>query len=167
VHVPRALASTLRAMEPVVRPITAAEAFDSPAFVALCDEYRGEALRNPHLRGAAPDRKTYEALISAGLLYPLGVFVGGALVGLCAVLVTPVPHYARRLIASTETLFVAQAHRASGAGLKLLRAAEQVARDNGVDGLYVTAPSGGRLERILPHAGYAETNRVFFRELAE
>jgi len=167
VHVPRALASTLRGMEPVVRPITAAEAFESPTFAALCDEYRDEALRNPRMVGSLPDRACYEGWIAAGLLHSLGVFVGEELVGMCAVLITPVPHYSGRLIASTETLFVAEAHRASGAGLKLLRAAEQVARDNGVDGLYVTAPRGGRLERILPHAGYAETNRVFFRELAE
>lgn len=154
-------------MEPVVRPITAAEAFDSPTFVALCDEYRGESLRNPRMLGALPDRAWYERCIDAGLLHPLGVFVGEELAGLCAVLITPVPHYDGRRIATTETLFVAEAHRASGAGLKLLRAAEQVARDNGVDGLYVTAPSGGRLERILPHAGYTETNRVFHRELGE
>jgi len=153
-------------MEPVIRAITVTEAFDAPVFAALCDEYREESLRNPDMLGATPDRAGYQALYDAGVLHPLGVFVGTELVGLCAVLISPVLHFGGRVIASTETLFVAQAHRAGGAGGALLRAAERVAFEAGANGLYVTAPSGGRLERLLPRAGYHETNRVFFRRLA-
>lgn len=152
-------------MEPTIRAITVDEAFDSPVFAALCDEYREESLRNPHMMGALPDREGYTRMVDAGLLRPIGVFVGEELVGFCAVLITPVLHFGGKVIASTETLFVAKAHRAGGAGLKLLRAAEEVALNAGADGLYVTAPTGGRLERLLPHVGYHETNRVFFRGL--
>lgn len=152
-------------MEPTIRIITADEAFDSPTFAALCDEYRAESLRNPDLLGALPDRDGYNRMIDAGLMCLMGVFVGDELVGLCAVLVTPVLHFGGKVIASTETLFVAEAHRAGGAGMKLLRAAEEVAVAAGAGGLYVTAPTGGRLERLLPHVGYHETNRVFFRGL--
>ena len=45
------------------------------------------------------------------------------------------------------------------------QAAEEVAVMAGAGGLYVTAPTGGRLERLLPHVGYHETNRIFFRGL--
>ena len=38
-------------MEPTIRTITVAEAFDSPVFAALCDEYRAESLRNPDMMG--------------------------------------------------------------------------------------------------------------------
>ena len=152
-------------MEPTIRTITVAEAFDSPVFVALCDEYRAESLRNPDMMGAMPDREGYARMVDAGMLHPLGVFIDEELVGLCAVLVTPVPHFGGKVIASTETLFVAKAHRAGNVGLKLLNAAEEVAVLAGAGGLYVTAPSGGRLERLLPHVGYNETNRVFFRGL--
>jgi len=152
-------------MEPIIRPITADEAFDSPVFVALCDEYRDECLRNPNMLGAAPDREGYERLIAAGVLHPLGAFVDGELVGLCAVLITPVLHFGGKIIATTETIFVAKAHRAGGSGVKLLRAAEDLARAAGAGGLYVTAPVGGRLERLMPHVGYHETNRIFFRGL--
>jgi len=105
-------------------------------------------------------------MCDAGVLHPLGVFVGDELVGMCAVLVSPVLHHQGKLIAATETLFVAKAHRAGGAGLALLRAAESVALAVGAAGLYVTAPVGGRLEQILPRQGYHATNRVFYRELA-
>jgi GNAT superfamily N-acetyltransferase len=153
-------------MECTIRPLTVAEAFDSPLFAELCDEYRDESLRNPDLWGALPDREGYAALVDAGMLHALGVFVGDELAGFCAVLVSPVLHFGGKLIASTETLFVAKKHRAGGAGLKLLRAAEQLAAGFGVPGLYVTAPTGGRLERLLPRVGYHETNRVFFRGCA-
>lgn len=153
-------------MKPTVRPITVDEAFDSPVFVALCDEYRDEALRTPGMMGTLPDRQAYERMVGAGLMQPLGVFMDDELVGLCAVLITPVPHFGGLVIASTETLFVAQAHRAGGVGLQLLRAAEDLAVQAGAPGLYVTAPVGGRLERVLPGMGYRETNRVFFRGAA-
>lgn len=153
-------------MEPIIRTITVAEAFDSPVFAALCDEYRAESLRNPDMMGALPDREGYTRMVDAGLLHPLGMFIDDELVGLCAVLITPVLHFEGKVLASTETLFVAEAHRAGGAGVKLLHAAEEVAVLAGAGGLYVTAPTGGRLERLLPHVGYHETNRVFFRSLA-
>lgn len=152
-------------MEPVIRPITVAEAFDSPMFVALCDEYRDEALRNPDLLGALPDREGYARMIDAGLMRPLGVFIDDELVGLCAVLITPVLHFGGKVLASTETLFVASAHRAGGVGRMLIRAAETEAIDAGADGLYVTAPCGGRLENLLPLVGYKATNTVFYRGL--
>lgn len=152
-------------MEHTIRTITVDEAFDSPVFAALCDEYRAESLRNPDMLGALPDREGYARMAGAGLMHPLGVFAGDTLVGLCAVLITPVLHFGGKVLASTETLFVAEAHRAGNAGLKLLRAAEEVAANAGAGGLYVTAPAGGRLERLLPHVGYHETNRVFYRGL--
>jgi len=148
-----------------IRPLTVDEVFGAPVFNALCDEYRAEALRNPDLSGGLPDRAGYQVMFDAGLLHPLGAFVGEQLVGICAVLVSPVLHHGGKLIATTETLFVAKAHRAGGAGLALLRAAESVALDAGASGLYVNAPVGGRLARVLPHQGYHATNQLFYRGL--
>lgn len=153
-------------MEPTIRTITVDEAFDSPMFATLCDEYRAEALRNPDLQGALPNREGYAQLVAAGIMVPLGVFLGDELIGLCAVLLTPVLHFGGKILASTETLFVAAAHRTNGTGRKLLKAAETVAKEAGAGGLYVTAPTGGRLERLLPHVGYHDTNRIFFRGFA-
>lgn len=163
---PAAAAHTLAGMKPTnIRPITVAEAFDAPVFAALSDEYEREAARNPNLLGSKPDRNAYEQLVAAGLLHPLGVFVNGELVGMATVLVTPVLHFGGKVIATTETLFVAKAHRAGGTGRALLHAAEAVALEAGAAGLYVSSPAGGRLERFLPLAGYTETNRVFYRGL--
>lgn len=150
-----------------IREASVDEVFDASAFAALCDEYRAESLRNPQLRGGLPERAGYAQLVQAGMLRVLGAFAGPELVGFCAVLIAPVLHFGGRVIASTETLFVASAHRATGTGLALLRAAEQVALEAGAGGLYVSAPSGGRLERVLPRVGYRESNRVYYRSLTE
>ena len=69
-------------------------------------------------------------------------------------------------VATTERFFV-KAHRKTGAGLRLLRAAEEKARALGSPGLLVTAPFEGDLFQVLPRVGYQETNRVFFKSLAE
>ena len=149
-----------------IRKVTVPEVFDAPAFAELCREYQQEALRNPDLQGGLPDREGYTRMVDAGMLHPLGVFAGAELVGLCAVLVAPTLHFgASRPIATTETLFVAAAHRAGGAGTALLRAAEAVAVQAGAAGLYVSCPAVGRLARILPGAGYAVTNQVFYRKV--
>jgi GNAT superfamily N-acetyltransferase len=152
-------------MDYVIRAATVAEVFDSPTFEALADEYRAESLRNPDLMGGLPDREGYARLAEMGMLRLLGVFLGADLIGVCTVLVTPVLHFGGKLIASTETVFVMEAHRASGAGTRLLLAAEALALEAGAGGLYITAPTGGRLEKVLPLAGYRETNRIFYRGL--
>ena len=66
-------------MKPSVRPITVDEAFDSPVFVALCDEYREESARDPGLMGALPSREAYTNMVNAGLMRPLGVVAVGGL----------------------------------------------------------------------------------------
>lgn len=158
-------AATVRGMEPVIaRRVAFAELAEAPTFEVLCAEYARESA-NADLAGRAPDQQAYAALQAAGVAHFLGVFRGAELVGFACLLVTPVPHFEGRLIGTTESLFVAAAHRPGGAGIALLRAAEALARDLGATGLYVSSPAEGRLARVLPGAGYRETNRVFYRGL--
>ena len=104
----------------------------------------------------------YRQLETAGVLHPIVAHQDDKLVGFLSLLISVVPHYGCR-IATTESFFVAKAARAGGAGMKLLRAAEDKARELGVQGLFISAPAGGRLSAVLPHAGYRKTNEVFFR----
>jgi len=92
----------------------------------------------------------------------IGAFLGDKLVGFVAVLTPIVPHYGV-VIAVTESLFVGKVYRRTGAGLKLLRAAEMHSIDAGSPMLTVSAPSGGVLAEVLPRLGYRETNRSFVK----
>ncbi len=114
---------------------------------------------------AIANAEMYMNLEKAGSLHTIGAFLNDAAIGFITVLLSVIPHYST-LLAITESFFVAKAHRNTGAGLKLLRAAEDCAKEHKSPGLLVTAPFEGDLFRVLPRLGYRETNRVFFRKLA-
>lgn len=111
-----------------------------------------------------PDWATYKNLEQAGYYMPVAVFVGGVLAGFAGVIITQNPHYGKTL-AVTESLFVDPQFRKHGVGNKLIQHVETLARERGAAGLLISAPSGGRLQKLLPTAGYRETNRAFFKGL--
>lgn len=136
---------------------------NDPHFAALTAEYASESALGGMPKPAA-HFDTYKRLEASGAMRVLCAFQGQTLVGFIILLVALNPHYSV-LLATTESFFVAEAHRKTGAGLKLLRTAEEIAAELGAAGFLISAPTGGRLERLLPHTGFHETNRVFFRSL--
>lgn len=144
-----------------IRPCSVTELIGHHDFPALRKEYADESA----VRGLPdPQEKLeiYQAMEGTGALCAYGAFEGNDLIGFVTVLAPELPHYGR-VIAVTESLFVAAARRKSGAGLRLIRTAERHARDIGSPGLLVSAPSGGRLAALLPRLGYDETNRVYMK----
>ncbi len=106
----------------------------------------------------------YRAIEPSGFFHLYAAFLGQHLIGFMAFLLPVIPHYGVT-IAVAESFFVGQRFRKGGAGLKLLRAAEEHARQAGSPALMASAPIGGRLAEVLPRLGYRETNRVFLKEL--
>lgn len=146
-----------------VRKCTINEIQNAPNIKALLDEYVIEA-HNPELPNPNVQWNEYKALESAGVMHPIGAFIGDELAGFVTVLVTKRPHHGATL-AVTESVFVALAHRKRGAGLKLIRAAEQLAAEVGATCLVVSAPHNGSLERVMPRLGYRHSNTYFIRGL--
>lgn len=151
-------------MSLVVRKCTIADLEASPNIRELLDEYAAESSIDglPH-----PSAKVemYKNLESHGTLYTIGAFLDDMLIGYITILASVLPHYSA-LVAVTESFFVGKAHRKTGAGLKLLHAAEEYAKGAGSPGILISAPFGGNLAEVLPHVGYTETNRVFFKGFA-
>lgn len=150
-----------------LRRITIADLFEAQGFDAVCAAYCAESNRNAALAGSAPDRARYEGLETAGMLAVIGAFQACKLVGLAIILITPVLHFDGKTIATTESIFMLPANRKGGAGADLLVACKDLAKRQGCAGLYVSAPVGGRLERVLPRSGFIETNRIFYSSFAE
>ena len=148
----------------IIRPCPVAEILQSPNLRALLDEYADESAL-AELGPANPQIETYCQMEELGLAHAIGAFYRGELVGFIFLIVSVIPHFGQRL-ASTESFFVSAAARKSGAGLRLLREAETLAKDLGAVGMYVSSPAGGRLAQVLPGVGYRETNRLYFRGLA-
>lgn len=149
-----------------IKPITCDDMEHSPNLGELLAEYAAESrIEGLEAHKTGVQVGTYRALEAAGVLHMLGAYEGDKLVGFLLMLVSVLPHYGVKA-ATTESYFVQAMHRSGGAGAKLLHEAERIAREAGAVGLLVSAPAGGRLARVLPHAGYTHTNEVFFRSLA-
>ncbi|CAN5191924.1 GNAT family N-acetyltransferase [soil metagenome] len=147
-----------------IGPTTIAAVTEAPSFLELAAEYAAES----QIKGLPPpttDMTAYRRLEAAGLLHAFSATVDGELAGFLTLLVALHPRYAVPL-ATSESHFVGKAHRKTGAGLKLLAAAEAKAREMGTPGLLVSAPLGGSLAEVLPRRGFSETNRVFFKGFA-
>ncbi|QWE95655.1 GNAT family N-acetyltransferase [Cupriavidus sp. EM10] len=136
----------------------------SPELPALMAEYEAESA-NSDIGRTCPHIPTYQAMEAAGLFHAFAARVEGRLVGFMFLLTPVLPHFSR-VVGVSESFFVAAEYRKTGAGLRLLRAAEDVARAAGAPGVLVSAPVGGSLERVMPGIGYRETSRVFFKALS-
>lgn len=142
---------------------TLAEIEASPDLPALLAEYADESA-NDDIGPASPQIPTYRAMEAAGLFHAFSAQLDGRLIGFMFLLLPVLPHFGKK-VGVTESYFVAAEHRKTGAGLRLLQFAEKVALANGAVGILVSAPTGGRLEHVMPGIGYRETNRIFFKGL--
>lgn len=152
-------------MSLIIRKCTISELESASNILELLEEYSAESsikgLPHPSAKVEA-----YKYMESNGTLYAIGAFLNDILIGYITVLSPVLPHYSA-IVAVAESFFVAKEHRKTGAGLKLLHEAEKYAKEVGSPGLLVSAPFGGNLAEVLPHIGYEETNRVFFRNLSD
>lgn len=147
----------------IVANCTVAALVGMPAFPALIEEYGQESA----IEGLPPPSARldiYAALEERGMLHCLWAVEDRELAGFITIVAPTNPHYGKP-IAVSESFFVAKRWRPSLAGLKLLVAAEDKARELGVPGLLVTAPMGSRLADLLPKMGFRETNRAFFKRV--
>jgi GNAT superfamily N-acetyltransferase len=145
----------------IIKPCTIAEIEQAKNIAALLDEYGVECSISglPH---PTAQMKMYYTLEAAGALYTFGAFQDSTLIGFVTVLSHVMPHYGVSA-STTESFFVAKAHRKTGAGQKLRQAAEQYAKNRGSSGLLISTPHGGQLAKVLPGVGYRQTNAVFFK----
>lgn len=146
-----------------VRRCTVADLVASPRLADLLREY-GEEYPTKDFGEPRMQVAQYEHLERAGLLHPIAAYRGEELVGFVAVLVAVQPHFGNK-IALTESLFVASSERTSGAGLKLLREAQRLAKEHQCLALMSSAPIGSRLEKLLPMLDYKPNTTAFYKIL--
>lgn len=145
--------------------ISMAELMGAPQFPALVEEYAREGAL-AEMPPPSPRLARYQQIERSGLLAVFVWVQDGAIVGFLIMLVSPIPHY-DRAVGIVESIFVAATYRASGAGLKLLHAAEAHARQSDCPVLLVTAPVASRLEALLPRCGYRAANTVFVKGMID
>ncbi len=146
-------------------PCTALEIINHPSFEALREEYIEECA-NAKLPKPQEKIEIYKTLDACGHLYGFAAFHDTTLLGFVFVLAPTMPHYGR-LIAVVDSIFVAKKYRKSGAGLKLIRQAEQCAMSIGSPALIISVPLNGDLDKLLPRLKYTATNKAYTKELYE
>lgn len=146
-----------------IRPATIDDIINAPNRLALHDEYAAEC-GNTGIGTPNMQVNTYRALEAAGLLKILAAYEANELVGFLFYLLSELPHYGKR-VAVSESFFVAHAYRETGAGLALLKDAEEAALEAGAVGLLMSAPAGGRLDKLLAAKRYEHTNNAWFKRL--
>lgn len=141
------------------RPVS--EIVNSPGFSEMLAEYANELAMDglPH---PAAKIEMYSQLEALGKLHIIAAYIDDIIIGLMNILMVTNPHYGID-IAVSESFFVNKSFRHTGAGLKLLRAGEDCAKEIGSPGLFVSGPSDGALVEILPHRDYEEKSRTFFK----
>jgi len=129
--------------------------------VGLIEEYALECAIDglPEPRGSMATYKVMEAM---GALIPIGVFDGVKLVGFLGVLVYEVPHYGKKM-GVVESFFITKSYRVGGLGFRLIKFAEQLAKDQGALGILFSAPIGGALDSVMGKIGYKPVSRIHFK----
>lgn len=149
----------------MVCPSTVDAVSNAPSFAELLAEYAAES-KIDGLPEPAAKLDLYRRLESIGMLHVFSALIDGELVGFITILAPEMLHYSA-IVAVSESFFVAKAHRHTLAGLRLLKAAEDKAREQGSPVLQVIAPYGGKLFELLPRVGYVECSRVFCKKLSD
>lgn len=144
----------------VIRKCSISEIENDPNADRILAEYEHECA-TPGVGKAVPQWDIYRAIESTGVMQAFGAFVDGHLVGFITVTVMRHPHYAE-LIASYESYFVLADYRGTGAGMALLRAAKELAKERGAVGLFVNSAPGSSLDRVLTGIGARHTHNVRF-----
>ncbi|MGB2625658.1 MAG: GNAT family N-acetyltransferase [Candidatus Acidiferrum sp.] len=151
--------------EPSIYPISLAYILAHPATKRLFDEYAAECAQ-PELGDPCPQSDLYEAMEKCGTLRTFGVFSGEHLIGFASLLIYVLPHYGKK-IATTESIFVTEDSRKTGAGQKLLDFIEHYAKQNECVAVLYTAPTGSQFSQVLESKSrYRHSNNVFIRKLS-
>lgn len=140
-----------------IRPCTVDEILNTPELVAEYSTYALPGMPAPNVQW-----DQYRLMEQAGVIHVIGAFADGKLVGFVSTIGHVSLHYGARLTL-TESFFVAKQYRNSGAGIKLLRAVEQLAKSDGSTGLMITAPHNKELSNVLSAVGYHQSHEVFFK----
>jgi GNAT superfamily N-acetyltransferase len=112
-----------------------------------------------------PQWDLYAELDRMGRLLITTVRLDGALIGYCSHFIAPNLHYKSLVVADNDIFWLASEHRNSRIGIKLLRTAEQYAREAGCNKILMKEKIHVSLGRLFQFLGYREIERLHAKTL--
>lgn len=149
---------------PQIRPVSFVEDVLIGAASLVRAHYREVCLRRD-LFDLEPDLRRYRELEHAKALITFGAFVGDELVGYAASIVMPHPHYASAIVCHNDVIYVAEPHRNTSIGARLMRLTEDAAKKAGCRVCTWHAKKDSRFANVLDGHGYWVQDIVFAKEL--
>tara|TARA_R110000868_G_scaffold139445_4_gene354274 strand:- start:4459 stop:4911 length:453 start_codon:yes stop_codon:yes gene_type:complete len=147
-----------------IRRCTIDQIVSAPNYRAVIAEYAAES-SIPEMGEINPQLDTYRSFEKVGMLFPIGAFDGELLAGMILPMATTVPHYGV-MTAVAESFFVRADCRCTGLGLRLLAAAEELAKSLNCKAFLLSAPAGGALSQVMhKKKGYRHSNEAFVKAL--
>lgn len=132
---------------------------------ALFAQHWDEIARNKDVMVLNPDESAYRRMEEAGSLLILTAVKAGQIVGYSVNFIVRHPHYADLMVCQNDLLFIDQAHRDGGAGIRLMRRTEQEGKKRGCRLMLWHAKEGTPLAAMLPRMGYGVQDIVFSKQI--
>jgi GNAT superfamily N-acetyltransferase len=139
------------------------ELWTSPNFPELIVQYEAES-SSKHMPLVDPQYKAYAEYEEDNNIIFIGAFKKDKLVGFTVTTISYYLHY-NGMVADTESLFVLKEYRKGRTGKNLIQEAEYYAKQLGAEFFFITAPSGGALEKAIRLFGYEKANTSFIKIL--
>lgn len=130
-------------------------------------EHWEEVAKLKHLMVLSPNWDRYGQLAVAGVLLAIAAWEGPRMVGYSANVITNHLHYRDLVVCQNDVLFVAQSHRKSSVGLRLMRETERLAAERGAKLVLWHAKPETTLDRMLGRegSGYSVQDIIYAKEL--
>ena len=132
---------------------------------ALFTQHWDEIARNKEVMVLKPDEAAYRRMEEAGSLLILAALKAGQIVGYSVNFIVRHPHYADLMVCQNDLLFIDQAHREGGAGIRLMKRTEQEGKKRGCRLMLWHAKEGTPLASMLPRMGYGVQDIVFSKQI--
>lgn len=148
----------------MIKQVTVDELYAMPGFEPMIQEYAKLAIKKfpaPKYR-----KEDYLPLEQAGLLTVWAAMYGGLVVGFASCLISKIPHYGIP-IAIAESLFVREAVRSGGYGIRLIDAIERCAAKNGAPAVMFSCPLGSDFKTVLERRMYSAETVTYVKRLCQ
>lgn len=148
----------------IIRQVTVEELYAKPGFDEMIAEYSKLAIKK--LPKPLYRKEDYLPLEAAGVLTVWCAMYGGKVVGFASCLISRIPHYGVG-IAIAESLFVREAVRGTGAGIRLIDAIERHAQANSLQWVFMSCPLGSEYAKVLEHRNYSAETTTYVKSLCK
>lgn len=133
----------------------------------LLESHWDEVALNKDKIKVNPDWDTYYLLQEQGKLDIFTARDEGVLVGYFVVFVSPHIHYKDHLFAKNDLLYLSPSHRKGFTGVKLIKFAEKMLKEDGVSVLVVNTKNHKPFHKLMEFLGFSSAETLYSKYIGD